>query len=205
MEERVLICEKSKYKSYLMSGIIAFMSLLCIDERIPMMLSKERIREIVTDKLKQLEKQKFPSIALACEMEISKLLPNCNFEELRKLIVEYYIVEEFTPGFKVDIINYSYVTSEKVLKYLDEQLYINVLNCVYDLMIKAIKIHSMERLSKKIMVGEKTCEALYPGVEFDEAIEILAYDIQIWINYNLLNNFCSIEETDSGLYLKVEI
>jgi hypothetical protein len=63
----------------------------------------------------------------------------------------------------------------------------------------------MDRFSKKIMVGEKTCEALYPEFEFDDAIEILAEDVQTWINYNLLNVFCKIEYAQEGLYIIVEI
>ena len=205
MEERVFICEKSIYKSNLNNGLLALMSLVCVDERIPMFLEKDLLIKMVIKQLKQLDKAKFPEIASACEGEISKLLPNCDLTELRKLIIEYYIVENTTLRAKVEILNFTSVTSLKVLKYLDEQLYIIVLNCIYDLMLKAASKLSMEEFSKKIMVGKKTCEALYPEFEFDDAIEILATDIQTWIDYNLLNGFCQIEESEGGLYLKVTI
>lgn len=205
MEERIFLYEKSAYKSSLHNGTITFMALLCVDLRIPMLLKKERIIEIVIKQLKEQERVEFPDIAMACEKEVQKLLPNCDLTELRKLIVKYYIVQKATLIPNIDIINLVTVSNKKVLKYLDEQLYINVLNCVYDLMIKASKILSLDTFSKNIVIGEKTCNALYPGIEFYDAIEMLAEDIQSWINYNLLNGFCSIEDIENGIYLKVTI
>lgn len=205
MEERIIITENSIYKSNLNNGVITFMALLTVDPRIPILLSKETIMKVVLDNLKRLENASFPDIAASCEKELTNMLPTYDFKELRKLIVEYYIIEKKNPILNIPLGDFDSVTSEKVLKYLNDQLYINVLNCVYDLMMKAIKIHSMERFSKKVMIGKKTCEALYPEYEFDDAIEILAEDIQTWINYNLLSGFCQIEDAEEGLYLKVEI
>ena len=205
MEERITIIQNNIYKSNLNEGIITFMALLTVDPRIPILLSKETIIKIVIDNLKKLENASFPDIAAVCEKELTNILPGYDFKQLRELIIAYYIVEQTTPTPKIPAIKSDSITSKKVLNYLNEQLYINVLNCVYDLMLKAAKLLSMDRFSKKIMVGKKTCEALYPEFEFDDAIEILAEDVQTWINYNLLNVFCKIEYVQEGLYIIVEI
>ena len=192
MKKRVLIHEESVYKSNLNSGLIAFMSLICID-----------FINIVVNQLKKTNNAEFPSIAQGCEEEISKILVNFDLKELRKVIASYRIVDVNINHVRVK--KYILLSNKKVLDYLDEQLYINILNCVYDLLIKAYKSFSMEPFSKKIRIGKKICEALYAELSFEEAINILAVDINSWINYNFLDGFCKIEDDDEGLLLKVTI
>lgn len=206
MAKRILICEKSSYNSKLNDGILAFMILILGDFRVSCLIKKEEIIGFIINVLENLEESEYPILAFEAEKEIEKLFPSYNFFELRKKIISYLILEQNRGmiGLRYED-SISSISNEKVLKYFDEQLYVKVLDCVYDLLIEMSKKLSFDTFSKKIRIGRKTCSILYPDYEFEDSLKLLTIDILMWINYNKLGAFCSLEKAEDCLYLKVTV
>jgi len=166
---------------------------------------KEKLIEMTIDMLKKMEGAEFPNLAVEIEKEITKLLPSYDFSEFREKIVEYLVLMEITSLSKIKVLSIATISNPKVLNYLDVQIYKNILKCIYDLMNKASETLSMETFSKKMKIGVKTCNVLYPEKNFEEALEILTDDLNTWIAYNEMIAFCSIEKCEDGIYVKVTI
>lgn len=206
MDKRLLLCENSTYNSKLLSGTLAFMFCILGDIRLSEIFGKETLVDLNLKVLKKVSKVNFSALAANMQQEMEKIYPFHDYTMFRQEITKYLVMENMIESDEDDSADYfSTVSNEKVIKYLDQQLYSNILGCIYDMLENAKKQLSLSPLSKIIKIGEKTCKALYPDSDISEAMGNLAYDISMWINYNYMLTLLDLEMHNSELYLKVKI
>lgn len=208
MEKRLLLYENCTYSSNLLAGTLAFMLCMLGDVKIPEIFGKEKLVEVTLKTLKKISGVNFSGLAANMQLEMEKIYPAYDYTVLKQEITKGLVMEKKLGIGEINNIDnnpFISVSNKKVIKYLDEQLYIVILNCIYDMLETAKKQLSLSHFHKTIKIGEKTCKALYPDMDINEAMAVLAYDINMWIEYNRLFVLLNLESNDNFLYLKVMI
>lgn len=210
----VISLDKSNYQVKLHEGIKAVI-LLYLNEPELFMIKRDESVEILLSKLKDNENYEYYILAANFLVEVSKRYSEYKFDRLRREIVSIYISSYISHSGILEMRNYLYDMKDKglnkkydinikTLNFLDEQIYLKIINCCLNI-IFSIENSLTPTFKKYISITKNTSKLLYSELSENEGIKKLYEDIKAWIQYNNLDYFIESWINEDKIYLGIKI